>query len=364
VIFFASSEHDELQSSVARFLRERSGPDQARRLMDTCDGYDPLVWAQLTGQLGLAGLATPVEYGGAGAGFQELVTVLEQTGRVLLSAPYLASAVFAGQALLLAAEPARAEYIRRVASGRLVATLASAFAEEGAAAGTTARREAETWLLDADLDLVLNAGQAEVILFVAGGCDGPALFAVEPAADGVEIIPRAALDQTRRFARVRLQSVPARWLGPMTPAASQRLGQVVALALAAEAIGGAAACLDASVGYARLRRQFGRPIGSFQAIQHKCADTLTQLENARSAVHYAAWALDAADPDAVTAVGVAVIAATEAFFHAATENIQIHGGVGFTWEHDAHLYLKRATSDRLLLDPSARRARLLVDLGV
>lgn len=362
--FFASPEHDELRDSVARFLRERSGRDQARRLMGTDEGYDRSVWAQFGGQLGLLGLATPVEYGGAGAGFQELVTVLEQTGRVLLCAPYLASAVFAGQALLLVADGAtRGELVALIASGELVATLAGAVPGPVDGTGARAHLGGDGWLLDADLDLVFDGQHAELILLVADSLDGPGLFAVERS-DRVECTPTPALDQTRRFARIRLQATPARRLGALTSGDVERLDQMVALALAAEGLGGAAACLDASVEYAGLRRQFGRPIGSFQAIQHKCADTLTQIEMARSALQYAAWAMDDGDPGAAVATGVAAISCADAFFHAATENIQIHGGIGFTWEHDAHLYLKRATSDRLLLDPPARRAQLLVGLGV
>jgi alkylation response protein AidB-like acyl-CoA dehydrogenase len=366
--FFASDEHDALRASVARFLRERCGRDEVRRLMDSDEGYDRDVWALLAGQLGLTGVAVPVEYGGAGAGVQELVTVLEQTGRALLCAPLLA-AVFAGHALLTCAdESTLAELLPPLVSGELVATLATALASEAARATARATAPAQPgdagWLVDAELDLVLDGQHAELILLVAAGRDGSAaLFAVDRGAPGLECTPCASLDGTRRHAALRLQSTPARRLGPVTASAARRLDLIVELALSAEAIGGAAACLDASVGYARLRRQFGRPIGSFQAVQHKCADVLTELEMARSALHYAAWAFDDDDPGLSAAVGVAAVAAVEAFFHAAAENLQIHGGIGFTWEHDAHLYLKRAAADRLLIDPAARRARLLADLG-
>jgi alkylation response protein AidB-like acyl-CoA dehydrogenase len=364
--FFASDEHDALRSSVARFLRERCGRDEVRRLMDSDEGYDREVWAQLAGQLGLTGVAVPPEYGGAGAGFQELVTVLEQTGRALLCAPLLA-AVFAGQAILACAdERARAELLPPLVSGELVATLATALARSGAADATgRARPGVDGWLLDAELDLVPEGQHAELILLVAAGQDGSAaLFAVDHRAPGLDCMPCASLDGTRRHAALRLQGTPARRLGSVTASAARRLDLLVELSLAAEAIGGAAACLDSTVAYARLRRQFGRPIGSFQAIAHKCADVLTELEMARSALHYAAWVFDEGDPELPSAVGVAAVAAVEAFFHAATENLQIHGGIGFTWEHDAHLYLKRAAADRLLIDPAARRARLLADLGV
>jgi alkylation response protein AidB-like acyl-CoA dehydrogenase len=369
--FFASDEHDALRASVARFLRERCGRDQVRRLMDSDEGYDRDVWAQLARQLGLVGLSLPAEYGGADAGFQELVTVLEQTGRALLCAPLLASAVFAGQALLVCAdEPARAELLPPLIAGELVATLATALASEAARAGARAQPADSAypadrgWSVDAELDLVLDGQHAGLLLLVAADPDGSAaLFAVDRAATGVECTPRAALDGTRRYATLRLRAAPARRLGPVTAPAARRLELAVELALAAEAIGGAAACLDSSVQYARLRHQFGRPIGSFQAVKHKCADVLTELELARSALHYAAWAFDQDDPGLPVAVGVAAVAAVEAFSRAAAENLQIHGGIGFTWEHDAHLFLKRAAADRLLVDPAGRRARLLADLG-
>jgi alkylation response protein AidB-like acyl-CoA dehydrogenase len=363
--FFASDEHDALRASVARFLRERCGRDEVRRLLDSDEGYDRDAWALLAAQLGLVGLALPAEYGGAGAGFQELVTVLEQTGRALLCAPLLASAVFAGQALVTCAdEPAKAELLPPLISGELVATLATALASEAARATARAQPADGGWAVDAELDLVLDGQHAELILLVAASGDGSAaLFAVDRGARGLECTPRASLDGTRRYATLRLRATPARRLGPVTALAASRLDLTVELALAAEAIGGAAACLDATVGYARMRHQFGQPIGSFQAIQHKCADVLTELELARSALHYAAWAFDEGDPELPVAVGVAAVAAVEAFFHAAAENLQIHGGIGFTWEHDAHLFLKRAAADRLLIDPAARRARLLADLG-
>jgi alkylation response protein AidB-like acyl-CoA dehydrogenase len=363
--FFASDEHDALRASVARFLRERCGRDEVRRLMDSDEGYDRDAWALLARQLGLTGLALPVEYGGAGAGFQELVTVLEQTGRALLCAPLLASAVFAGHALLTCAdESAQAELLPPLISGELVATLATALASKAARATARAEPADGGWSVDAELDLVLDGQHAELILLVAASPDGSAaLFAVDRGARGLECMPRASLDGTRRYATLRLRATPARRLGPVTAPAASRLDLTAELALAAEAIGGAAACLDSTVGYARLRHQFGQPIGSFQAIQHKCADVLTELELARSALHYAAWAFDEGDPELPVAVGVAAVAAVEAFFHAAAENVQIHGGIGFTWEHDAHLFLKRAAADRLLIDPAARRARLLADLG-
>ena len=369
-----STEQRELRESVRRFLTERAPLTKVRELMETADGTDPDVWRQASAQLGLPAIAIPEEYGGAGFSFAEQAIVLEELGAALFTGPYLASAVLAATALLASDdEEAKKDLLPGIAAGETVATLA--FTEDGgswdpasirlAAAKTTT----SGWRLDGPKSFVLDGRAADLILVVAATeTDGQlSLFAVTSTADGLTRRALPTLDQTRKLARLAFHHTPARLVGEPGAARAvlDHVLDVAAVALAAEQLGGAQRALDMAVAYAKVRRQFGRSIGSFQAIKHRCADLLLEVESLRSAVGYAAAAVAAGSAELPVLAPLLKAYASDVYSHVAGENIQIHGGIGFTWEHDAHLYLKRAKASELFLgDASYHRERLATRIGL
>ena len=374
-----SAEQRELRNSVRRFLAERAPLTRVRELMETADGIDPAVWRQASTQLGLPGIAVPEEYGGAGFSFAEQAIVLEELGAALFTGPYLASAVLAATALLASDdEEARKDLLPGIAAGETVATLA--FTEDGGSWDPASIRLAATpddigWRLDGHKSFVLDGHTADLILAVAAvGTDGKlslfavnAVNAVDAGAIGLTRHALPTLDQTRKLARLAFDGTPARLVGEPGAARAvlDRTLDVAAIALAAEQLGGAQRAFDMAVAYAKVRQQFGRPIGSFQAIKHRCADLLLEVESLRSAVGYAAAAVAAGSTEVPVLAPLLKAYASEVYSHVAGENIQIHGGIGFTWEHDAHLYLKRAKASELFLgDASYHRDRLATRIGL
>jgi alkylation response protein AidB-like acyl-CoA dehydrogenase len=371
VNFGFSEEQEELRKAVRRFLDDKSPSTEVRRLMETTEGYDPAVWSQMANQLGLQALAIPEEYGGAGFGYVELIVVLEEMGRTLLCAPYFSTVALAANALLSSGdEAAKAEYLPGIASGEAIATLA--FTEESGrweldCITMEATPSGDGWVLDGTKSYVLDGHTANLVLVAARTANGLSLFAVAGDADGLTRTPLSTMDQTRKQAKLTFAGTPARLVGEdggAGPVLSKTL-DLAAVALAAEQVGGAQRVLDMSVDYAKNRIQFGRPIGSFQAIKHKCADMLLEVESAKSAAYYAGWAAAEDNDELPVTACLAKAYCSEAYFHAAAENIQIHGGIGFTWEHDAHLYFKRAKSSELILgDPSYHRELLAQRIGI
>src|SRR5215467_7370642 len=371
MILGVTAEQEELRASVRRFLADRAPISAVRELMETTDGVDPAVWRQAGEQLGLQGIAIPEQYGGAGFSFAEQAIVLEELGAALYGGPYLASAVLAATALLASPdEDARTTYLPAIASGEVIATVA--FTEEDgswepddirlvAADGSTG------WRLDGRKSFVLDGHTANLILVVARTGDGLSLFAVAGDASGLTRAALPTLDQTRKLARLDFASVPAALIGSVddgTAVLSHTL-DVAAIAQAAEQLGGAQRALDMAVEYAKVRHQFGRPIGSFQAIKHRCADLLLEVESLRSAVQYAAAAVAEGSAEVPVVAALVKAYASDVYFHVAAENIQIHGGIGFTWEHDAHLYFKRAKASELFLgDASYHREHLATRIGL
>ncbi len=369
--FAFSEEQEELRKSVRRFLDDKSPEAEVRRLMETTEGYDPAVWSQMAQQLGLQGLAVPEEFGGSGYTYVELIVVLEEMGRALLCAPYLSSVALAANALLTSGDDAaKKDYLPGIASGDTIATLAltePAGRWDEAGVTMTASGSGDSWTLDGTKSFVIDGHTAGLVLVPARTRAGVSLFAVAGDAPGLTRTPLATMDQTRKQAKLEFAGTPARLVGPegaAWPALSKTL-DLAAVALAAEQVGGAQKVLDMSVEYAKVRVQFGRPIGSFQAIKHKCADMLLEVESAKSAAYYAGWAA-AEDSDELPVVAsLAKAYCSDAYFHAAAENIQIHGGIGFTWEHPAHLYFKRAKSSELYLgDPTYHRELLAQRIGL
>ena len=366
-----SEEQEELRRVVRQFLEEKSPESAVRDLMHSDGGYDEAVWRQMATQLGLQGIAIDERHGGGGFTYRELVLVLEEMGRSLLCAPYFSTVVLAAGALDHSGdEAACAALLPAIASGDCIATLA--FEEDGGGPVTEVCETAATsdgagWRLSGAKSYVLDGHTADVLLVVARGPEGLGLFRCAGDAEGLqrELLP--TLDLTRKQARVAFNDTPAVAVGVPGAAGAvlKRVLDLAAVALAAEQVGGTQFCLDMAVGHAKERMQFGRPIGSFQAIKHRCADMLLDCEMARSAAYYAGWCVATGDDDLPVAAAMAKAHCSDAYFRAAAENIQIHGGIGFTWEHPAHLYFKRAKSSQLMFgDAAHHRERLasLVDL--
>jgi alkylation response protein AidB-like acyl-CoA dehydrogenase len=376
VNFAFSDEQEQLRDAVRRFLEAKSPSAEVRRLMETDEGYDPPVWAQMANELGLQSLHIPEEYGGQGFTFVELGIVLEEMGRVLLCAPYFSTVVLAAGAILNAGTDAqKAELLPGIASGETIAALALTEANgrwDASGIELVARGSGDSWTLDGTKSFVVDGHVADLVVVAARlegttGEDGVALFTVSGDAAGLTRTQLATMDQTRKQAKLDFAGVAAAPLG--TPGEgwaplAKTLDQASAC-LANEMVGGAQAVLDMSVEYAKVRVQFGRPIGSFQAIKHKCADMLLEVESGKSAAYYAAWAAAEDNEELPVAASLAKAYCSDAYFHSSAENIQIHGGIGFTWEHDAHLYFKRAKSSEILFgDATYHRELLAQRIGI
>ena len=347
---FALSDDQQLLRGTARaFLDERVTPAVVRALWSDPRGERDDLWKELA-RLGWLGLALPEAHGGSGLGMVETAVVLEEMGRAVFPGPYLETVV-AARAIQVAGTPAQqARWLPGIAAGDVRATVALLDVDldwrpestrtraEPAAGGGARLTGTKQW--------VPWANVADLILVPAQGPDGLALYLVEGGAEGLGVAPVIAMDPGMRWATVTLDAVPVPQGARLGEAgAAAILGDLLrrgAVGAAAAMLGAARRCLDMSVEYAKVREQFGQPIGSFQAIRHRCAEMLLEVENAHSATYYAAWALDASAEDAALAASVAKAYVSEAARKACGEAIQVHGGIGFTWEYDLHLYFKRA----------------------
>jgi alkylation response protein AidB-like acyl-CoA dehydrogenase len=352
-------EQEEFRSAVRGLLARRSRFEDVRRLMEGA-GHDAAVWKELADQLGLQGLLIGEEHGGQGFDLEVAAIAFEEAGRALLCAPLLPT-VLVTVALVLSDDPAAQErFLPGLASGETIATITDVGRDDGALAAVAGRGPEA--VLEGSKDHVLDGGVANLALVLA---DGNRLYAVDLDAPGIRRRPLETMDQTRRQVRLEFNDAAATPVGGDAGALLDAVMDRAAVLLAAEQVGGAARALEMAVGYAKDREQFGRPIGSFQAIKHKCADMLVAVESARSAVYAAAQALAAGDPEGPLLASMVKAAASEAYVHATAENIQIHGGVGYTWEHDAHLLYKRSTSSEVLFgDPASHRQRVASLLAV
>jgi alkylation response protein AidB-like acyl-CoA dehydrogenase len=369
--FGFSDEQEELRKMVKRFLEEKSPESEVRRLMATPEGYDTAVWDQMAKELALQGLGIPEEYGGQGFGPVELYVVFEEMGAALFCSPYFSTVALAANAVLfVGSDGDKAKYLPGIASGDTIATVAltdDAGLWDLTTTSTTATAKGDGYVVNGVRSYVTDGMTANVLFVPAMTDQGLSLFAVEGTAPGVAREALSTMDQTRKQSRVVFTDAPATLVGANGGALEglQTTLQVAAAALAAEQVGGAQRVLTNSVEYAKNRVQFGRPIGSFQAIKHKCADMLLDVESAKSAAYYAAWAAQEQNEELAIAASLAKSFCSEAYFHCAAENIQIHGGIGFTWEHHAHLYFKRAKSSELFLgDPAYHRELLAQRLGI
>ncbi len=371
--FSFTDEHEELRQMVRRFLEDKSDEQAVRATMTTERGYSEEVWTQMAEQLALQAMVVPEEHGGAGFGPVELSIVLDEMGRALLCAPYLSTAVLSAYALREAGSPAaQKDLLPGIAAGQRVATVALVDAGCGWSIDdveTRAEEDGAAWRLSGRKVHVLDGHVADVLLVVALAGDEVGLFRVEPGADNLERSLTPTLDITRKLATVQLSGTQATRVdgGGDQTAALRKAVALTTVALAAEQVGGAQKCLEMSTEYAKTRLQFGRPIGSFQAIKHRCADMLVEVEFAKSAAYHAAFraAGGGEEGEILAAAGVAKSYCSEAYFDVTAETIQVHGGMGFTWEHPAHLYFKRARSSSALFgSPIEHRERLADHLGL
>jgi alkylation response protein AidB-like acyl-CoA dehydrogenase len=332
-----------LREAVRALLARRSGPAQVRAAMESPLGYDDKLWSTLCEQIGVAALAVPEEYGGAGATLAEVCVVLAELGRTLTPAPMLGSAVLCGQAVLLTGNAAACRrLLPEIAAGSVVAALAWS-GEEGQWSPEAPACSAADGTVHGVAHYVLDGDLADVVLVVARTPTGTGLFEVTPDAGGLRRRRVPSMDPTRRLAVVEFAGTPARRLdhGGFEASLGQ-LRDLAVVALAAEQVGAAARALELTVDHTKQRHQFGRPIGGFQALKHRMADVHVHIEAARSALYAAIVAALREDPELPLDAAAAKLVCTEAFDHAAAELIQLHGGIAITWEHDAHLYFKRA----------------------
>lgn len=374
--FAFNDEQEQFRATIRRFLNDKSPTTEVRRLMATAQGFDPEVWRQLSEELALPGIAIPEQYGGAGFGMVELCTVTEELGRSLLCAPYFSTAVLAANAILNGgSEAQKASLLPDLASGARRAALAITEPDgnwDAATLKTVATPDGSGYRLEGAKSYVVDGHTADLLVVAARlpktvGHEGLALFTLDPNTAGVERRLLEAMDPTRKIARIDFRGARADLLGTQDNGADAiaRTMDQAAIALANEMIGGAQALLDSAVNYSKMRVQFGRAIGSFQAIKHKLADMLVEVELAKSAAYYAAQAAAVDDPEWPALACLAKAAASESYLQTAINTIQLHGGIGFTWDNDTHLWFKRAKSSEVFLgEPSYHRELLMQRWGV
>lgn len=369
--FSFTPEQEEFRATLRRALEARSPTKEVRRLMATEAGFEREGWQRLNQELGLTALAIPEAYGGQGFGFSELGIVLEEMGRGLLCAPFFSTAVLATSAILNAGtEEQKRVLLPAIASGEVTATLA--FAEEDgsnepSAVTTTAAPSGSAYRLDGTKSFVLDGHTADLIVVLARRAgskdtDGLSLFTVQGKAPGLERRALKTMDETRKLARLTFRSVEAKLLGEEGAAAAPfvRTMQQALICLANEMVGGAERLREDALAYVKMRMQFGRSIASFQTTKNKAADMLVDVELAKSAAYYAAAALDEGDDDLPALASLAKASAAEACLQTAIHAVQMHGGIGFTWDNDTHLWFKRAKSSEILFgDANEHREKMM-----
>jgi len=372
---FGFSEEQEMLRQSARALLEKECPSTVvRKLMDDERGFDPALWKKMA-ELGWLGLVIPEEYGGGGLSYVDLVLIMEEMGRVGLPSPFIWTVMVAEALKRAGSDHHKSSLLPKIASGELVATVAylepsAVWSAEGIA--MTARNEGAGYVLDGT-KLFVNDGHIADCLLVAArtggsGEGGITLFALESKRAGIAVTRLTTMDQTRKLAELKFSGVKldAADLVGEVGSGWKILSEIIdrgKVMLAGEMMGGAQKVLEMTVDYAKVRVQFGRPIGSFQAVQHKCANMMIDVEGARSAAYYASWAVSNEVAEAPLAAALAKAAASDAFRRVSADGIQLHGGIGFTWDHDLHLYFKRAKSSEFTFG-DANWNRELVAQGI
>ena len=346
-----------LQDAFTRLLADKCTEEQVRSWMEDRKGYDPTLWKAMS-EMGLTSLLVEERHGGAGAGIIAVERVMEQAGSALLGAPLLASAVMSVAALQASGdEDAQSRLLPQLASGSLVATLLITSPEgdwTGKTLGISAERRGDDWVLSGASGFVLHGRGADCWIAVANTDSGPALFEIEPSSHGATCLALPSFDHTLVLDKITLTDTPARQIGDVGSGwqSIQHALDLGLVALAGEQAGGAQRILDITVDYANIRHQFGRPIGSFQAVKHMAADLIVEVESAISAARQAAEKTDDGADDAPAWRYLAGFSCADAFVRSAADAVQMHGGIAFTWEHVAHLYLRRSRADQQLLGSS------------
>jgi alkylation response protein AidB-like acyl-CoA dehydrogenase len=370
---FGFNEEQELLRSTARkFFENECGSDTVRRLMETPPGMSPELWTKLAEQ-GWLGLVYPEAYDGLGLGLVDLVVLMEEMGRAVVPGPYFSSVLLGGLAIMEAGSDAqKKEWLPRVGAGDKRVTVAwmEPSAQLGPAGVTVpAVEKSGRYTLSGTKLFVHDAHTADAIVVAArtrpgAGAEGVSLFLLPKSTKGLEVTLLPTMDQTRKLCEVTLSDVtvgPDALLGAAGAgwAPLARVLDRATVALCAEMCGGAQKVLDMTVEYAKIRQAFGRPIGSYQGVKHRAADMLVDVENSKSITYYAAWALDEGSPEAPLAVSMAKAYVSDAYRRVSAAGIQLHGGIGFTWEHDLHLYFKRAKSSEFTFgDATHHRERV------
>jgi alkylation response protein AidB-like acyl-CoA dehydrogenase len=349
-----------LKESARKFFAGECPIAEVRRLMGTDTAYDAKLWAKLAEQ-GYTGIIFPEEFGGVGLGIVELILLMEEAGRALLPGPFFSTVALAGSVLhAVANTEQKKKYLGPICRGEARATVALL---EAAASWDPAdiQMTAVNGKLKGEKLFVTDAMVADWIIIVARN----GVFLVDARASGLRIAPMLGMDLTRKIYCVQFDDTPAEKLGKASGVS--RALDVATVAVAAEMVGGMQRTLDLTVEYAKTRKQFGKPIGMFQAVQHQCADMYLETESSRSSVYYAAWALEENAPDAASAASIAKIYSSDASRTVGNRGIQVHGGMGFTWENDIHLYYRRAKASETALGDATfhreRLARLVIDTG-
>lgn len=366
--FAFTPEQQELRTAVRRFCAEHSDEATVRRLMESTPPFDGKTWVRLGSELGVLGLGVPEELDGSGGGLVDAAIVVEELGAAVFCGPVFGTLALSIPALVAAPDtPVRTETLGPLVTGHRTAAFAvpdrgGRFAADAVTVQATG--SGETWAVSGTIERVVDAGAADDLLVAATGPDGVALFVVDAAGSGVQRTALTTMDLTRPQATIRLADAAARLLaGPQDAArVCEHALRTGAVLLAAEQVGGAQHLLDLSVAYAKERLQFGRPIGSFQAVKHRLADMLVEQEHARSTAYHAAWALQDGTDDPALAASIAQATCSSAFTRIAADTVQVHGGIGFTWEHQTHLYFKRAYTDAALLGSAEQHRSRLAEL--
>ncbi len=362
-----------LKNSAREFFSAECPIAEVRRLMETDTAHDAALWQKMA-QQGWTGILFAEEYGGLGLGLVEMAVALEEMGRALVPGPYFSTVLLAGAAIDAAGNPAqRHRYLSRIAMGEAHATLAVLEADaswEPEAVKLEARPTLAGFALTGRKMFVPDAAAADFLVCAARRGGDLGLFIVPRGAPGLAVSPLPALDETRKLYQIVFEEVPVAEedflaIGDSAREALERALAVATVALVAEMVGGMQRVMEIAVEYAKARKQFGKPIGQFQAVQHMCADMLLLTESSRSAAYYAAWSLQERAPEAAAAVSIAKAYASDAYREVGNRAIQVHGGMGFTWENNVHLYYKRAKASELMFGDAAyhreRLARLVID---
>ena len=351
---FGLSESQEiLKDNARKFFAGECPMNQVRKLAETGSAYDADLWSKMAAQ-GFTGIIFPEEYGGMGMSVVDLILLMEEAGRALVPGPFFATVALAATVIdTVATDAQKKKYLAPICSGDARSTLAEMEAGAGWGSRVGEKTAVANGKLTGEKLFVPDADVADFLVVTAGG----GVFVVQRNAPGMSVTPMPAMDLTRSVYAVRFDSTPAEKLGEASK--MERATNVATAALVADMVGGMQRILDMSVEYAKTRKQYGKAIGAFQAVQHQCADMYLETESSRSAAYYAAWALDHDPAQAATAVSIAKMYASDACRTVGNRGVQIHGGMGFTWENDLHLYYRRAkASETMLGDATFHRERI------